>query len=181
MSEGYRNIPMQRGRLVERDALGEVQGEGAGKREKWVNFEKAFSWVKVHQPCSPMNPVKPFARELRIAILDRLKLETHAEFNKVRLYTSIGSALDFWHHTDAVIEIDAVEAKGVPGGRITIGVTTRDKEGEQVADVEVWLPRDGLDEMDKTFDNGIQEVAKAVIARLRGDSSQRIVDLHIGD
>ena len=178
MSEGYRGIPIQRGRLVERDLLGEVRGE-MPYQEGYVPYKEAQRWVMSNQPAQPTNPIKPFAHELRIALLDCLGFQTRVQFNKVRFYTAVGSALDHWHGIDAFIQVDADEDLRVPSGLITLGVTTRDKSDESFnTDVEIWVPNEGLDEISKKFDNGVQKVAKAIAKHLQGASAVSLIDLH---
>jgi hypothetical protein len=67
--------------------------------------------VREHYNLDPLKPVKPIARELRLAIIRYLKL-TPAEANKFKFYTAVQSgALDSKHHIDGWFEYEVPGAE----------------------------------------------------------------------
>lgn len=53
-----------------------------------------FDLVKKHQRFDPTNPNKDFLRELRLAVIDSLGIESEKDMEKVKVYTSVASPLD---------------------------------------------------------------------------------------
>ena len=82
-------------------ALWEAQNEEdkEGLKDGYIRFKK-------FQPYDPTNPDKPFARDIRIALQELLKLTSDEEMDKVKFYTASGTPLDKFHGVDAFIEYE---------------------------------------------------------------------------
>jgi len=67
--------------------------------------------VREHYNLDPLKPLKPIARELRLAVIRYLKL-TPAEANRFKFYTAVQSgALDSKHHIDGWFEYEVPGAE----------------------------------------------------------------------
>jgi hypothetical protein len=70
-----------------------------GKAEEYIPFQKAVELVREFSKEDPENPKADFLRDLRIAVEDALPGA------QVLGYSAIGTALDFFHRTDAFLVI----------------------------------------------------------------------------
>ncbi len=82
--------------------LGEMKEE-MPQRERYVSYREAEAWVKNHQPAEPTNPVKPFAHELRIELLDQLGFETQEQ-----------SLTTYYPAISTLKQMDAITVLGMP-------------------------------------------------------------------
>ena len=89
-------------------ALQEAQKEEEkeGLKNDYIRFKKAVELAKKFQPYDPANPDKPFARDIRIALQELLKLTSDEEMDRVKFYTASGTPLDKFHGVDAFIEYE---------------------------------------------------------------------------
>ena len=78
--------------------------EKAGMKDGYIRFRKAMELARQSQTYDPTNPNKPFARDIRIAFQDLLKLETPEEMDLVRFFTAVGTPLDKLHGVDGFLE-----------------------------------------------------------------------------
>jgi len=110
-----------------------------GKEGGYLRFRTALELVKKFQPSDPTNPQKPFARELRIALQDILKLETPEDYDRVKFYTAVGTPLDIFHGVDAFVEFEKEnpETKKVDVYRATFDFTTNPQKQGYKSDIVV--------------------------------------------
>lgn len=64
------------------------------KQADSLPFREAVSLSKKFQPGDPTNPVRVFAKELRLALADKLGLESDAQLDKLKIFTTLGGPLD---------------------------------------------------------------------------------------
>lgn len=109
-SERQRTL-MREGRRFEYEIFDQVRTDDpryqAEMRAKandkgYLPFNDALDIIKKYQPADPRNPSKDFLRELRLAVAEKLNLSDE-EADSLFAYTAVGSALDRFHHADAVI------------------------------------------------------------------------------
>lgn len=103
------------GKVSEYFALGEIRQTEAYLKELkrvanergYVSWENSFKLVRKFSPYNPTHPhQKPFLSDLRIALIDELGITAEKDMDRVKIYTAVGSPLDFWHGTDLVIEVE---------------------------------------------------------------------------
>ena len=153
------------GNLFERQVIGEVdtnsyeyrkellklQEEAAekGATNRHIPYEKAIELAKKFQPFDPTHPNKPFARDIRISLLDlmiskKLITENEEDQDRIKFYTAVKTPLDTFHSVDAFIEFkDSNEKKYL----ITFDLTLNPKKESGKSDVIVSeLPDPNLEE-----------------------------------
>lgn len=152
---------------MERESVGTVRTEAGGAGLKYEDYKTAMENIRSRQPYSPENPTIPFARDLRIEIIDQMGFVDPSQYSHVRMYAAVGSAFDVYHGVDAFVEID-VDAKRTV--RVTIDITTRNKETWK-ADICVELPSDNLDpDLDEdAYLTVIEKVAQAIVRKVNGE------------
>lgn len=57
-------------------------------------YKAAVELTKKFQPSDPTNPQKAFAKELRLALADKLGLESDEQLDKLKIFTSLRGPLD---------------------------------------------------------------------------------------
>jgi hypothetical protein len=132
---------MYTGHMSEIDMLGKPKLDrsyieaykAAATPDGYVPLKKGMALVREHYKGDPMAPDKPFANQLRMAIVEGLGLDESddpEESDRVRFYSSVGSgALDFKHGVDGWFEL--VPSKLDRRGRsivLMIDVTRRDED-----------------------------------------------------
>jgi hypothetical protein len=87
------------GTEIEEEVLGHalVVWDGA-----YLPFGKSLELVKAHQPCDPSDPEAGFANDLHASVALALGLE---DWSELKLFTAVGSPLDFFHGVDAFFEL----------------------------------------------------------------------------
>jgi hypothetical protein len=98
--------------MNERDVLGEfrptregVQAFRAAADERgYITHARSMELIRQFSMEDPTNPAKPFAKELRLAVIDELGLEEDADLDRIRYYSAVGTALDHFHGVDAWME-----------------------------------------------------------------------------
>lgn len=81
----------------------------AGLKGGQISFEKTVELAKKFQPHDPTHPIKPFARDMRISLLDLMIGKKWVEQNeedqdRVKFYTAVGTPLDKLYGAHAFIE-----------------------------------------------------------------------------
>src|SRR6185369_4444565 len=62
---------------------------------------ESMDLVRKNQPCDPSDPDPRCANDLHALIAEKLGLD---DFSELKLYTAVGSPLDFWHGIDGFFE-----------------------------------------------------------------------------
>jgi hypothetical protein len=130
--EKYRG--MKAGREFEADLLGtaeindpkyadEVRKIVKEIGKPYIPYRQALELVKNFQSGDPTNPKKDFLRELRLAVADKLGLETDEDLEGLRAYTAVGTPLDILHGVDGFISFGAPDKKE---GIVTFDVTLQE-------------------------------------------------------
>src|SRR3989344_1859536 len=108
-------------------ALHQAQEEESkeGQENGYLRFKKSVELVKEFQPFDPLNPDKPFARDIRISLIDLLIgkgwiEDTEEDMDRGKFYTAVGTPLDKFHSADAFIEYQDKNGKTY---RVTIDLT----------------------------------------------------------
>ncbi|MBI4437849.1 hypothetical protein HY631_02765 [Candidatus Uhrbacteria bacterium] len=166
------------GRLNERDVLGEFRGTseyGAAFREAanergYVTYDRAMELVRRYSSEDPLNPKKPFARELRLAVLDELGFEEDADTDRVKFYSAVGTPLDVFHGVDAWIEL--VTQRGRRHA-VTLDVTMNPGKETHKADVIVQAIPDPSEDEKGFLDAVYQIYGPEVAQRLRDAEIQK--------
>ncbi|OHA06626.1 MAG: hypothetical protein A2934_00970 [Candidatus Sungbacteria bacterium RIFCSPLOWO2_01_FULL_47_10] len=104
------------------------------KPNGFVFFEQAKKLVKKFQSSDPRIPERPFARELRMEIIERLGFVEEKDMDRVKFYSAIGTPLDIWHGIDAFIEVE--QEHGAPIV-ITLDATMLTKEEKRARGQEI--------------------------------------------
>lgn len=153
---------MERGIGRERlsqELLGGTDLERVKKFPEYLKFEDAMKAAKELQPGDPKDPSADFAYE----VLTQLEGLLDAE-DKISFYTAVGTILASRHGIDAWFEVD-------DGPMATVGI------GKRKADVDIDVPRDGLDRNvdEQQFLKYATELAQVLAARLSGKQEERLV------
>jgi len=155
----------QTGHLFEWQFIGEVDTtsreyqkelkklqEGAAEEgviNGFIPREKAIELAKKFQPFDPTHPNKPFARDIRISLLDlmigkNMITDSEEDQDRVKFYTAVGTPLDKFHGTDAFIEFKNSDDKKY---LITFDLTVRKNISKAKSDVIVFeLPDPNIEE-----------------------------------
>lgn len=130
------------GKMNERDTFGEPK-RGKGYTAAWrakaaesgyLKFDDALKLVREHLEQDPTNPAKPFAKELRLAVIDGLGLETDEDMDRVRFYSAIGTPADVFHGVDAWMEYETPNRQRLV---ITLDATRNPSKDSAKADVVI--------------------------------------------
>lgn len=95
-------------------AMSQEKVKARGYQPKQANslpFREAVEITKKFQPGDPTNPKKDFAREIRLALAERLGLESDEDMNRLKFYTSVGGPLDL-HGIDGFFTFSYVDGEG---------------------------------------------------------------------
>jgi len=165
------------GRLHERDVLGEFKMSDEAKRafrlaadeRGYVTYNKALELVRTFSQEDPTNPQKPFAKELRLAVIEALDLEDDDEMNRIRFYSALGTALDIFHGIDGWIELQLDEG---PPILVTLDVTLNTKKSEHKADIIVQEITDPSQDENRFLEE-IQQCALQVIEMFQDELKRR--------
>ncbi len=139
--------------------------------EYYVDFPDAMALVRNFQPIdktdpekkrfSPVNPQKPFAKDLRVELIEFLGFSDEEAETAVKVFTAVGTPLDAFHGVDAVIEIE-----GIP---ITFDATLRTElqKGMGKADVIDYeeIPNADDPEEEEAYFARVAEIAKKIAAQ----------------
>lgn len=170
-----------RGREFEADMLGEVDifdprfqadlkeiVERVGKR--YVPYREALELAKKFQPGDPKNPKKDFLRELRLAVAEKLGLETTEELERVGAYTAVKSPLDVFHGVDGFIE---VKEPNRSAEIITLDLSLNSEKVAQGAKADIVvgdLP--DSDDNENAYLQALEDLAEVIVAKIRGKGAE---------
>ncbi|MBI4433460.1 hypothetical protein HY632_01685 [Candidatus Uhrbacteria bacterium] len=126
------------GKMHEEDFAGRVDTNNPAYRtalaqaqrpDHYVPFQAAVRLVKQFQPWDPTNPGKDLLRDLRLEIVDALKLEG-TQCDRIKSYTAIGTPLDVLHGIDAFLEWEDPTTRSIR--RVTLDLSRRMKSPEEL-------------------------------------------------
>lgn len=151
--------------------LAQVRQEEAGQGMKggYIRFRKAVELAKKFQPYDPTNPNKPFARDLRIEVLDKMIErgwigETEEDQDRVKFYTASGTPLDTLHSADAFVEF---EDKNGKVHRVTFDLTMNPNKRAYKDNIVVHeLPDPNLEEELEEYNKTVKDYAEQVIKKI---------------
>lgn len=130
------------GKKVEAELFGQVK---SNSDNQYQTYERALADVKQAKINNdPLNPVKDFAKLLRLKVANRLSPE---DPSRVKFYTAINTPLDLKHGVDAVIEFTPVSSRAI---RVTIDITMNPDKIDGHADIVFSVPTGGLPDYPKT-------------------------------
>lgn len=176
MVHSLEQFPRYTGREFEADMLGEVDifspkfQEALNKvvitgedGRRFVSYRDALDLVKKFQPADPKNPKKDFLRELRLAVAEKLGLETTEELETISAYTAVRTPLDVYHGVDGFIEI---KSQKQPAEIVTLDLSLN-PEKEIKADIFVGELPDP-DENEDAYLQAIEDLAEVFVSKIRG-------------
>src|SRR3989344_2682941 len=145
--------PEDSGKVSEYFVLGEIRQTEAYIRElKKVQKENGYvSWkdsLRLVRKFSPYNPTdphdKPFLNDLRIAFIDELGFTEERDMDRVKIFTAVGSPLDFWHGIDTFIEVEDGNGRtskiiGFDAKEMADSPETREHAHEKKADIIIFM------------------------------------------
>ncbi|MDP3244657.1 MAG: hypothetical protein Q8M83_03290 [bacterium] len=139
---------------------------GGDAKTGYLSYNKALRLVRECQPGDPTDPKKDFSRDLRVAIIDDLKIEPGQE-NAVKIYTALRSPLDKFHGVDAVVEIE--EGKKIRRATLDVSLNTKKGEGykaDVVALGEIPDPTEG-GQAEELYLKRVEEIAEEIVKVLK--------------
>ena len=155
------------GKMNEEDLFGKLRPsrkyieahESMANADGYVIRDVAIDIIRKYSNQDPINPTQPFAKELRLAVMDELSFETDQEMNRLKFYTAVGTSADVFHGIDGWFEY--VDDDGVRV-IVTIDVTKNPKKDEWKADV--IIPEVADPEEDETkFLEETERYAKEIV------------------
>ena len=167
--------PEDSGKVSEYFALGEVRQTEAYMRElKKVQKENGYvSWkdsLRLARKFSPYDPTdprnKPFLNDLRIAFIDELGFTEERDMDRVKIFTAVGSPLDFWHGIDTFIEVEDGNGRtskiiGFDAKEMDASPETREHVHEKKADIIIFMKETpDADTESKAYVAKMEEIAK---------------------
>lgn len=178
----YESKQEQTGNIFEWQFIGEVdttnreyqkelfrlQEEAAqkGATNRHIPYDKAMELARKFQPFDPTHPNKPFARDIRISLLDLMinkKLITNSEEDqdRVKFYTAVKTPLDLFHGVDAFIEYKDIDNKRYP---VTLDLTLTKSKRVYRSDVVInELPDPELDKEKIKYLATVEQYANKVL------------------
>ncbi|MBI2474887.1 hypothetical protein HYV69_00455 [Candidatus Uhrbacteria bacterium] len=139
------------GDMLQNDAFGRVdvskEHEEAFRIMKdkygFLSLDKLLDLVRRYTREDPTNPKKPFARELRQAVIEQLGIETVEDMDRVKFYSAVGTHADILEGVDAWIEYTDDDAGRVV---VTLDITKNPNKDSWKADVIIPEVADESDE-----------------------------------
>lgn len=161
-----------RGRELEADLFGVVDVtnprymsafRSVANEKGYVSYKDAMELVRDFQPGGdPRNPGKDFFRELRLAVAEKLGLESDKDLERISCFTSVRTPLDVWHGVDAFIE---VQENGGKKSCVTFDATLNPDKVPKADIVVGDLPI--AEEDEEGYLRAIDATADDVVKRLR--------------
>lgn len=150
------------GALSEHFLLGSLHTES----KLYLSYSEAVKLAKDLQQDNPVNPKKPFMRDLRNAISRKMDFKDSKDAERLKIYTAVGTPLDHYHKADMFVEL---EDEGGKNSKIATGDATINKEKiadkDKKADVligEIPDPTENKEEYDFAVE-GLAEKFAAVL------------------
>jgi len=121
------------------------------KQADSLPFREAVALSKKFQPSDPTNPVREFAKELRLALADKLGLESDEQLDKLKIFTTLGGPLDA-HGVDGFVSfICAVGNGGEREFLVSFDVTKNPNKDEAPKAAELLIGGDIPDPGDENY------------------------------
>ena len=132
--------------------------------KKYVNHSDSLDLIRRFATEDPTNPTKQFTRELRLAVIDALKLEEDEDLDRVRFFTAVGTPADIFHGIDGWIEYVQPNGKTV---LVTLDTSLRKKEeGEFKADFIIPEIADAVTD-GELFDSQVATYGGTIAQRIK--------------
>ncbi len=158
------------GKMNERDVFGLFKPtpkfreayRAVAKETGYVGYEASLDLVRKHGTQDPLNPDKPFANELRLAVIEALGLETEEEMDRVKFYTAVETPADQFHGIDGWIEYETADGRRIV---VTVDVTKNPNKDAWKADViipEISDPSEDEDRFIAQAEEYGQQVASVI-------------------
>lgn len=165
------------GRLNERDVFGEFKMtdeakkafRSAAEERGYIAYSKVIDLIRRFPSEDPTNPQKPFAKELRMAVIEALDLEDEEDMARIRFYSAVGTALDIFHGIDGWIELQLEEG---PPVLVTLDVTLNTQKLEHKADIIIQEITDPSQNEDRFLEQ-VEQYALQVIERFHEELTRR--------
>lgn len=113
-------------------------------------FREAAEITKKFQPEDMTNPQKDFARELRLALAEKLELEKDEDMNRLGFYTAVGGPLDA-HGIDGFFVLHYADKEGRLKECVTSFDVTRNPNKDEAAKADLLIGGDIADPSDADF------------------------------
>ncbi len=177
------------GREYESDLAGEInrqhpdyekglkQAQWAAMKTGWrptcpdaLPFREAVEFSKKFQSGDPTNPKQDFARELRLALAEKLGLEEETAMERLKFFTAVGGPLDL-HHVDFFFSWQPQPDS--PECLVTFDITKNPNKEEAIGKTDILIGNDIADTSDEGFNE--QEYLKVIgiYAQLAAEALRR--------
>jgi len=150
------------GKLSEHFLLGSLK---TGKKT-YMPFPEALKLAKDLQRDNPAEPKKLFMRDLRNRIAELLELGAD-DGKRLKIYTAVGTPLDFYHHTDMFVELEdeTGQASKITTGDASINAV-KITNNETKADVLIDEIPDPM-ENEREYKDKVDEIARRFVDVLK--------------
>lgn len=138
----------------------------------YLSYNTAMELVKKFQPGGQegeTNPQRDFMRELRLAVLEKLKLSEAEEkiTDNLKSYTAVGSPLDVFHGVDAFLTFQTEDKKKTAVATIDISLRQKVNFKADICEYgEIPPPEENEDEYLKRIDSLAGQVAERIQTQL---------------
>ncbi len=162
--------------MNEKDTFGEFKAtkayrdafQKAANIDGYLPRDGSLAIVRDFSKEDPTNPKKPFANELRMAIIEELGLETVEEMDRVKFFSAVGkTSADIYHGIDAWVEYDFGDGRRAI---VTLDATKNTAKQSAKADVVIQEITDPSEDEGKFIEQAEQygsEVARMLQERIR--------------
>lgn len=173
MPRGEAQREFYSGKMNERDTFGEPK-RGPGFTAAWhakatengyLKFNDALELVREHVMQDSTNPAKPFANELRLAVIDELGVENEEDMGRVKFYSAVGTPADVFHGVDAWMEYETPDGQRLI---VTLDATRNPSKDSAKADLVIPEISDPTEDEDKFLEQSSQygkEIAQMIRER----------------
>ncbi len=139
-------------------------------------LKEAVEITKEYQPWDPTNPNKEFAKELRLALAEKLRLKTDEDLERIKFFTAVGGPLDA-HGIDCFITYKAKTGRGGKEYIVSYDVT-KNPDKEILKGADLFIEGDVPDPSDSDFDEAkylkvVDDYAQKSLSILRAKMGQR--------
>lgn len=129
------------------------------------------------QPADPTNPNKDFARELRLAVAEKLGLKTDEEMNQLGFFTAVKGPMDYQFGFDGYLAFSYVDKQGWTRRCMVSLDATRNPQKDEPPRADILVAGDVPDPSDDDFkeDNYLKKIDEyaAQVARLFQEKMER--------
>lgn len=135
-------------------------------RAGYLPFNEALALVREAQTQDPMNPQRKFMRDVRDAVIKRLRLDPKDAAKNLGIYSAIRTPLDSYHGVDAFIELRANDG----GAKLVTMDATLNQEKLEAdrakANVLIGEAPEHIDHP-KEYQDFIDKIADQIVAHLK--------------